>query len=220
MTSPTQTHSGTQQSGPQAVASQAADQARSLADEATTAGKDLAREARDQFMAKADEESGRAADALHKFGGQLQRMSSAGEGLAADLASEAGSRVDSLASRLQREGLDGIIEETKRFARQRPGVFLAGALLLGAAAARLFKATDTRSVLEGARTQGNGSSGMPYGSRGMTPQDTASYRMAGEAPVAPAFTPDAPPSPLPDPGPQPVDPRDPRMNPGDPRFGG
>jgi hypothetical protein len=41
---------------------------------------------------------------------------------------------------LDERGLDGAIEELQRFARRRPGVFLAGAALAGFAAGRIAKA--------------------------------------------------------------------------------
>ena len=49
----------------------------------------------------------------------------------------------------------GAITDLKRFARQRPGAFLAGALATGFVTGRLLKAADTHSLMEAAKQDGD-----------------------------------------------------------------
>jgi hypothetical protein len=132
-----------------ATTQQAKDEARNLVEEAKSSTKDVARDARQQLRTQADEQTARVAESMHRVASQLQDMGrSGGEGLAADLVRDASGRVEGIASRLDREGLESMLADAKRFARNRPGTFLLAAAAAGALAARLVKATDTHHIAE------------------------------------------------------------------------
>ena len=152
---------------------QAMGEARALADEAKRTGADLGRDARQQLRAQADQQAARVAGSLHQLAAQFDQMSGAGgSGMATDLARDAGSRLDSLATRLDREGLESVLGEAKRFARNRPGTFLLLAAAAGAVAARVLKATDTQGLVDAAKGEAPAGAEQPpngWGSTGSTP---------------------------------------------------
>jgi hypothetical protein len=136
---------------------QAMDEARALAEEAKRTGADIGRDARQQLRAQADQQATRVAGSLHELAAQFDRMRSAGgSGLATDLVGDAGTRLDGLATRLDREGLESMLAEAKRFARNRPGTFLLVAAAAGAVAARVLKATDTQRLMDAAKGEASG----------------------------------------------------------------
>lgn len=145
--------STTQETRPQQAMEQAVDQAKGeahdLAAEAKRTTADLGRDARQQLRSQADEQTARVAGSLHQLASQLGQMGDAGgQGMATDLARDASSRIEGLATRLDREGLESMLADAKRFARNRPGTFLLLAAAAGAATARLWKATDTERLKE------------------------------------------------------------------------
>ncbi|HEX6421824.1 MAG TPA: hypothetical protein VFZ77_25190 [Acidimicrobiales bacterium] len=114
-----------------AVASEAGAQARNLVDEARTALHDQAAERTD-----------RAAGALGDLGGRFRALAEGNPDAAGDLrryAADLGDRLDGLAGRLSSSGFDGVVDDLQRFARRRPGMFLAAAAASGFAAGRLFR---------------------------------------------------------------------------------
>ena len=136
---------------------QAMDEVRTLADEAKRTGADIGRDARQHLRAQADEQATRVAGSLHELAGQFDRMRTAGgSGLATDLVGDAGTRLESLATRLDREGLESVMAEARRFARNRPGTFLLLAAAAGAVAARVLKATDTQRLMDAAKGEPTG----------------------------------------------------------------
>ena len=91
---------------------------------------------------------------------------SADEGLAPDLVRQASSAIGDLAGRLDYGGLDTLVADLKRFARNKPGTFLLGAAAAGVIAGRLARASDIGSLVEAAKpddTEPDGTS----------PEDTA-----------------------------------------------
>ena len=133
---------------------QAASEVRNLADEAKSTGKDVARDVRQQLRTQADEQTARVTESLRQFASELQQMSRAGgDGMAADLAMEASTTVDRLASRLGGGGLDSVLDDAKRFARNRPGTFLLASAAAGVVTARLLKATDTQRLVRAVKDE-------------------------------------------------------------------
>jgi hypothetical protein len=135
------------------VPQQAVEEAKHLAGEVASSGKDVARDVREQLRTQADEQASRVAQSLHELASELDGMSASGKGMASDVAGEVGSRVESLATRLDREGLESIMAGARRFARQRPGACLLAAALASTATARLLKAADTSSLMDAAKGQ-------------------------------------------------------------------
>jgi hypothetical protein len=136
------------------VATTAKDQASSVARDAKDQVQRLAGDARTQLQQQAGERSHQLAQTLRELGGQLDGMASgksAPSGLVADLTQQAASSVQRMAQTLDRKGPDGVIADVKRFARERPAVFVVGALGAGMIAGRLFRALDTSAVAQAAK---------------------------------------------------------------------
>jgi len=115
-----------------AVTGVAKDHARSLVDGTTT-----------QLRTHAEDQAQRAATGLEQVVTKVQallagRPEEAGE--VGDVAQELGDRAQQLADRLRTGGVDGVLSDAGRFARRRPGLFLAAAATAGFFAGRLVKA--------------------------------------------------------------------------------
>lgn len=116
----------------------------------------LAQEGLQQVRQQADAQTDRAASYLQDLSGQLRSMAK-GEGSppgpVASMVEEGARRAEDLASRLRTGGLDMAMRDVQRFARQRPGTFLASAFGAGLAVGRLVRNTDTSHL------SGNGGGG-------------------------------------------------------------
>jgi hypothetical protein len=120
-----------------AVTGVAVDHARSLLGDTTI-----------QLRERADEQAQRAAGGLDQVATKVQALLSgrpeeAGE--LRDYAQELGDRAQQLADRLRSGGFDGIVTDTGRFARRRPGLFLVGAAAAGFFVGRMVKAQRSDS---------------------------------------------------------------------------
>jgi hypothetical protein len=144
-----------------AVAGTAVDQTRVVADEAKEQARRLGQEARSQLRGQVDDQAGRLANGLGDMGHQLRTMAENAddpESPVTRLTHQAADNVERLASRLDDGGLDVVIEDVKRFARNRPGLFLAAALGAGFVVGRLIKAIDIGEVVKSdGPPSGNGS---------------------------------------------------------------
>ena len=101
-------------------------------------------------------------------------MAAAGEsGPAKDIVAGVADQADQMSRRLGDGGLDRTLEDARRLARNRPGLFLAGAALAGFVAARVARVADTGSLKQAA-TGSNGSSAGGAGDPGPAPTTTAS----------------------------------------------
>lgn len=121
-----------------AVVSEAGAQARNLVDEA-----------RSTMRHEADDGTSRAAGALGDLGAQLRALADgdverAGE--ARRYAGDLAERLSRAADRLSSRGFDGVVADVQRFARRRPGLFLAAAATSGFAAGRLFRGARAESA--------------------------------------------------------------------------
>ena len=132
----------------QQVAATAKDQAAQVADEARGKTKEVLDQARRELTDQASSQHKRAAGGLHSLADELQAMSSGTErdGVASDLARQASSKARDFATWLESREPGDVLDEARRFARQRPGTFLAGAALLGLVGGRL-----TRGLADEAR---------------------------------------------------------------------
>lgn len=133
---------GTAQEEARGVATDARQQASKVASEATHQARDLAGEARHAVEDQARGQAHRLAETLDGIGGKLQALAhgdadQAGE--LTDYADDLGQRLHGAAERLETKGLDGMVEEVQRFARRRPGMFLASAAAAGFLAGRLAR---------------------------------------------------------------------------------
>lgn len=126
------------------VASDARQQASEVAAEASDQARSLAGEARHAVEDQARGQAHRLAETLDGIGGKLQALAhgeadQAGE--LTDYVDDLGRRLHGTADRLETKGLDGVIDDVQRFARRRPGMFLASAAAAGFLAGRLARGT-------------------------------------------------------------------------------
>ncbi|GAB1516089.1 hypothetical protein JCM33774_81320 [Actinophytocola sp. KF-1] len=149
-----------QQSGGQ-VASTAGEQASRVASEATAQARDLLKEGRGQLTEQAREGQRKAAGGLRTLSDQLQQMAerSEGQGMAHEVVRQAADRTRGVASWLEEREPGDLLGEVRRFARRKPGLFLAGAALAGVVVGRL-----TRGIVD-AEKSGDDSSGQANGHR-------------------------------------------------------
>jgi ElaB/YqjD/DUF883 family membrane-anchored ribosome-binding protein len=128
------------------VADSAKDEMRSFADEART-----------QVREQVDQQGAQLGDAVHQFGSQLTGMASNADDPqqpSARAVRQIGDRVTSAADRFEQRGVDGLLDDIKRFARQHPGQFIAGAAAAGFLVGRLLRNVDTSAVTD--QMTGNG----------------------------------------------------------------
>ncbi|TYP82802.1 hypothetical protein [Blastococcus xanthinilyticus] len=149
------------------VASTAADQARNVADETQRQAKDLLDQGRSQLKDQAVGQQQKAAEGLNAIAQQMRGLadgsSEGAPGPVRDLLQQASGSVESFASMLQNKEPAELLDEVRRFARRKPGMFLLGAAVAGIAAGRLtsgVKAAHTDSG-SGSNTGNSGYRGTP-----------------------------------------------------------
>ena len=116
------------------VASEAAQQARGVVDDAVT-------QVRGQLDDQSRTQKDRLSGTLGTFGEDLDQMAGSASGLAADLVREASQRATALSRHLDTREPRELLDDVRRFARQRPGTFLLGALAAGVVVGRLVRGT-------------------------------------------------------------------------------
>ncbi|MDK3258211.1 hypothetical protein [Blastococcus capsensis] len=131
----TAAHAGSQ------VASTAADQAKQVAHETQRQAKDLVEQGRSQLKDQAVSQQQKAAEGLNSIAQQMRDLadgsSEGAPGPVRDLLQQASGSVESFASMLQNKEPAELLDEVRRFARRKPGMFLLGAAVAGIAAGRL-----------------------------------------------------------------------------------
>ena len=129
--------------GGQQVAGVAADQAKSVAAEAGAQARNLLDEARSQLTDQAATQQNNLASWLQSIVAELDQMADrthgAQSGAATSLVRQVSERARGAASWLQDHEPSDLLAETSRFARQRPGLFLALAAAGGLLAGRLTR---------------------------------------------------------------------------------
>jgi hypothetical protein len=152
------------------VAGTAAGEARSVAGEAVDQARGVAEDAMSQVRGQLDDQGrmqkDRLAGALATFSDDLGRMSDGGSGLAADLAREGAERARNLSSHLDGREPRELLDDVRRFARERPGTFLLGALAAGVVVGRLVR--GTKDAVEAAEASGT-TTGVPESQGWPTP---------------------------------------------------
>jgi hypothetical protein len=135
------------------VASDAADHARELASsareqtaevtrEAVHQGQRVLSDATDKVREQAHVQADQAVSALRGLSDQARALAEGRPqeaGPLGDYAQRLAGSVSQAADRLEQRGIEGSIDDLKRFARRRPGVFLLGAGIAGFAAGRLLR---------------------------------------------------------------------------------
>lgn len=131
------------------VAAGAKREARTVAADAKEQASEVVGTARDELRGQAAEQTKTLSSTLDDFGRQLSSMADSSEvpqAQVAQLARSAADQLSSQAERLDSGGFDGLIDDTKRFARNRPGAFLLGSVVAGFAIGRLAKHADLKQA--------------------------------------------------------------------------
>lgn len=138
----------------QHVAETAKGEAKQVAHEAKEKARNLMSELGDDVYGQAHTQQQRVASGLRSIGEELSSMARNSEqsGTATHLVSRAADRADSVASWLENRDPGSLLDEVKRFARQRPGAFLAIAAGAGVLAGRLTKGLTADSGGSGTGT--------------------------------------------------------------------
>ena len=140
---------------------QAKSEARSLAEDARSRAREMAGDTGRRLKDEADGQMTRAASAMRDMSGDLRAMSEAeaasGEGMPIQFARSAADWMEQTATRLERDGVDGLISDAERFARRNPAAFMAVAAGAGLLVGRLVRNAPKGEM------SGNGSGEQRYG---------------------------------------------------------
>jgi ElaB/YqjD/DUF883 family membrane-anchored ribosome-binding protein len=148
------------------VASTAAEGASNVKQEVGAQAKNLFGEVRSQLSGQVTTQQERAAGGVRTVSDQLRNMAdSADSGMASNLVSQAATRVGDVAGWLENRDPAGMLDDVKRFARQRPGVFIAAAAGAGILVGRLAKSLTSG----GDSTTSSTTSGPTFNSNAATP---------------------------------------------------
>jgi ElaB/YqjD/DUF883 family membrane-anchored ribosome-binding protein len=123
------------------VAGTVADEAANVKSEVGHQARNLVGQVRDQVSGQVSTQKERAAGGIRTVSDQLRSMadSTENEGMASNLVSSAASRAGDVAGWLESREPADLLEDVKRFARRRPGVFIAIAAGAGIVVGRLAK---------------------------------------------------------------------------------
>lgn len=136
------------------VAQNAKAEARGVASDAKDQAADVLDKSRVELRERAGEQAKALSSTLGDLAGQLDTMADGSddpEAQVARLAKSAAGQLQKSADRLDDGGLDGLMDDMKRFARNRPGAFLLGAVATGFAVGRLAKHADLQQAGEQAK---------------------------------------------------------------------
>lgn len=123
------------------VAGVAADEASNVKHEVGNQAKNLIGQVRTQLKDQVSTQQGRAAGGIRSVSDELRSManSSESQGAASNLVSQAAARAGDVAGWLEGRDPSDVLNEVKRFARRRPGVFIAIAAGAGIVVGRIAK---------------------------------------------------------------------------------
>lgn len=113
-----------------------------LADQARTELRNLTDDAREQLRRQAAEQSVKVSESLRRLGDQVSALAEGRpeeSGPLSGYASSAAQELRHAAGRMQDRGFEGLVDDTRSFARNRPAAFLCIAAVAGFAAGRLLR---------------------------------------------------------------------------------
>jgi hypothetical protein len=153
----------------QHVAGVAKQETKRVASEAGSQARGLMYTVRDEVRDQASTQQSRVAEGIRGLSSQLSGLAQGqpASGVVGDLVDQARERTESIAQWLENREPGDLVEEVKRFARQRPGIFIAVAAGAGILAGRLTKALTSAAHDE--HSDGNRASGT-YRTSGQSPE--------------------------------------------------
>ncbi len=146
----------------QQVAHTARDQASRLTNEASVQASKVLEDAKSHLHEQAKAQTDQLGEVLSRLTGNLQALSEGRPedgGPVSDATRQALRQAERITIRVQEGGFDGMVADVKRFARRRPGVFLAAAVSAGFVVGRLIRGGQESGAL-GAAISGNPDSQM------------------------------------------------------------
>jgi len=145
------------------VAQTAKEQASNVIEETRQQATGVLGQVREQANSQAVAQRDRATDTLRTLSDELRSMVN-GEGgqsgMATSAARQISERMEDLAGYLEQREPGDLVNEVRSFARQRPGAFLAGAVIAGVVAGRMFKGATADSTSTG-RQESYGNPSLP-----------------------------------------------------------
>jgi hypothetical protein len=140
------------------VAGTAKEQAAQVASAAKTQVGTLAEQAKQQLAEQASAQTQKAAATTRSFADQLQAMArgEATEGVAADIVRDISERVQQIAAKLENTEPQDLLDDVRRYARNKPGTFLVGALAAGFVGGRLAKGATAPVAGDANSSRGTG----------------------------------------------------------------
>jgi ElaB/YqjD/DUF883 family membrane-anchored ribosome-binding protein len=124
------------------IAQVAREEGRELAGQAREELRSLAGDAREQLRQQIADQSAKATESLRRLGDQFDALAEGRTEEAGPLSGYAHSAAHELrhaAGRMEDRGFEGLLDDTRRFARNRPAAFLGIAAVAGFAAGRLLR---------------------------------------------------------------------------------
>jgi hypothetical protein len=167
------------------VAQSAVEQAHEVKDEAVRQARDLAGEARQQLSSQVGEQHKALVTNLRSLSSELGAMTRSTDeqsGVATELVGQAKDRVNGLADWLDGREPGQLLDEARRFARQRPGMFLLGALTAGVVAGRLTRGVVASHSSDDASAPGDSGAqqGLPAYGATAEPGAATGYSSGGQ----------------------------------------
>jgi ElaB/YqjD/DUF883 family membrane-anchored ribosome-binding protein len=151
---------------------EAADQAKQTAQNVASQAQDRVREQVDQRSTEAGERVGGTAEDIRSVGQELRKQGKEGP---AKLAEQAAERIDRAGSYLRESDADRILNDAEDFGRRQPWAVLAGAVVVGFAAARFLKASSRDRY---SSRQSGSSAGSNWTRRELSPSTTPGTQSA------------------------------------------
>jgi hypothetical protein len=166
------------------VAQTAAQQTSDVVGEAARQARDLVGETRQQVREQAESQTRRLAENARALAGQLNGMAAKAEqqGPVTEVAHQIAGKIDGIAGYLDGTTPEAAIEDLRRYARRRPGMFLLGAGAVGFLAGRLLKGATAGSD-DSTVTGGTTAYGFDDTAGTATGHPTAGMELGGIAPA-------------------------------------
>lgn len=142
---------------------------RSVVSDATERAGSLLRTSQDELRTQAESKARDLSSTLDDAARQLGTMADAADdpdSPVAQLSRTAAQQLRKQSQRLEQGGLEGLVDDARRFARNRPGAFMLGTVAAGFAVGRLAKHANLKQAAETAKQELTGGSEPSQGTTG------------------------------------------------------